>query len=98
MKSDGKVNGNVKYHELRKTKLKEILLVRYADGFKVFCRTREDANKVFIAVMKWLLKRLSLEINEEKSRIVNLKKKYSEFWGFKLKVHKKEKSMLSSRI
>ena len=53
---------------------------------KCFGRIREDANKVFIAVKKWLLKRLSLEINEEKSRIVNLKKKYSEFWGFKLKV------------
>ncbi len=99
LKSDGKINRNVKYHELRKTNLKEIFFVRYADDFKVFCRTRKDANKVFIAVKKWLLERLSLEINEEKSRIVNLKKKYSEFLGFKLKVHKKrEKYVVESHM
>lgn len=99
LKSDGKINRNVKYHELRKTKLKEILFVRYADDFKVFCRTREDANKVFIAVKKWLLERLKLEINEEKSKVVNLKKKYSEFLGFKMKVYKKgEKYVVESHM
>ena len=89
LKSDGKINRNVKYHELRKTKLKEILFVRYADDFKVFCQTREDAKKSFISIKKWLLERLELEINEEKSKIVNLKKKYSEFLGIKMKLYKK---------
>lgn len=37
----------------------------------------------------WLKERLGLDISEEKSRIVNLKKNYSEFLGFKIKVHRK---------
>ena len=32
------------------TKLKEVHIVRYADDFKLFCRKRSDAEKVFIAV------------------------------------------------
>ena len=73
----------------RNSKLKEMYIVRYADDFKIFCRTRSDAKKIFAAVEKWLKERLHLEISPEKSRIVNLKKQYSDFLGFKLKVHKK---------
>ncbi len=64
-------------------------IVRYADDFKIFCRKRSDADKVFIAVKQWLKDRLSLEISEEKSKVVNLKKHYSEFLGFKLKAVRK---------
>ena len=39
-----------KYRALRKTKLKEIFLVRYADDFKIMCRTRQDAENIFKAV------------------------------------------------
>lgn len=73
----------------RNSKLKEMYIVRYADDFKIFCRTRSDAKKIFVAVEKWLNERLHLEISPEKSKIVNLKKQYSDFLGFKLKVHKK---------
>lgn len=55
----------------------------------IFCRKRSDADKVFIAVKQWLKDRLSLEISEEKSKVVNLKKHYSEFLGFKLKAVRK---------
>ena len=72
-----------------KTTLKEMYIVRYADDFKIFCRKRSDAEKIFIAVRKWLKERLKLEISEEKSKVVNLKKNYSEFLGFKLKAVKK---------
>ncbi len=44
---------------------------------------------VFIAVKQWLKDRLSLEISEGKSKVVNLKKQYSEFLGFKLKAVRK---------
>lgn len=47
------------------------------------------ADKVFIAVKKWLKDRLKLEISEEKSKVVNLKKRYSDFLGVKLKAVKK---------
>ena len=72
-----------------KTSLKEMFIVRYADDFKIFCRKRSDAGKVFIAVKQWLKDRLSLEISHDKSKVVNLKKHYSEFLGFKLKAVRK---------
>ena len=64
-------------------------IVRYADDFKIFCRKRSDADKIFIAVRKWLKERLKFEISEEKSKVVNLKKNYSEFLGFKIKAVRK---------
>lgn len=79
------------YH-LRKTKLKECYIVRYADDFKIFCRKRADAVNMFEATKLWLKDRLGLEISPEKSKIVNLKRHYSDFLGFKLKVRKKGKS------
>lgn len=77
--------------ELRKTELKECYIVRYADDFKIFCRKRKDAENMFIAVKMWLKERLGLDISPEKSKIVNLKKNYSEFLGFKMKVVRKGK-------
>ena len=73
------------------TNLKECYVVRYADDFKIFCKKRDDAVKLFEATKKWLWERLGLEISPEKSKIVNLKRSYSEFLGFKLKVRKKGK-------
>ena len=87
------------YRELRKTKLKEVYIVRYADDFKLFCRDYITAKKMFIATQKWLKERLKLDISEEKSKIVNLKKNYSEFLGFKMKViPRKKKYIVQSHI
>jgi len=80
--------GNV-YRVIRNSGLKEMFIVRYADDFKIFCRKKSDADKVFLAVKLWLKDRLKLEISEEKSRVINLKRQYSEFLGFKLKAVKK---------
>lgn len=85
------VNGS-KYHALRKSKLKEIYIVRYADDFKIVCRTKDAAKRIFIAVEDWLKERLGLEISPEKSKITNLKKEYTEFLGFKIKATKKRKT------
>lgn len=73
------------------TNLKECYVVRYADDFKIFCKKRSDAVKLFAATKQWLMERLGLEISPEKSKIVNLKRHYSEFLGFKLKVRAKGK-------
>lgn len=73
------------------TNLKECYVVRYADDFKIFCKKRSDAVKLFAATKQWLWERLELEISPEKSKIVNLKRHYSEFLGFKLKVREKGK-------
>lgn len=87
------------FSALRKSQLKEMYIVRYADDFKIFCRTRQDAVKVFHAVKQWLKERLKLDINEQKSKVINLRRHYSEFLGFKLKAVKKaEKYVVKSHM
>ena len=90
-----KVNGtqskSKKYRALRNSTLKECFIVRYADDFKIFCRKHKDAVVMFEATKQWLKTRLGLDISPEKSKIVNLKHSYSEFLGFRIKVHKKGK-------
>lgn len=88
--SKGEFDQTAKFHNLRRaSNLKEIFLVRYADDFKIFCRDYETANKIFIATKKWLKERLGLDINEDKSKITNVRKEYTQFLGFKIKATKK---------
>lgn len=87
------------YRAMRGTQLKEMYIVRYADDFRIFCRTKTDADKTLIAVTQWLQKRLRLQVSPEKTRVVNVKRRYSDFLGFKIKVHKKsEKYVVKSHI
>ena len=79
------------YRALRRSRLKEMHAVRYADDFKIFCATHEDAVRAYKATELWLKDRLGLEISPDKSKVVNLKRQYSDFLGFKLKVRKKGK-------
>lgn len=79
------------YRALRQSRLKEVHAVRYADDFKIFCASHEEAVRVYKATELWLKDRLGLEISQEKSKVVNLKRQYSDFLGFKLKVRKKGK-------
>lgn len=75
-----------KIKALKQSKLKEMYIVRYADDFKIVCRNINHAKRIFASVKAWLKERLGLEISEEKSKIINLKKNYSEFLGIKIKV------------
>lgn len=87
------------YQKMRETNLKEMFIVRYADDFRIFCRNREDAEKTAEAVTKWITERLKLEVSPEKTRIVNVRKRYSEFLGFKIMVYRKgEKYVVKSHI
>ena len=80
------------YRALRtSTKLKECYIVRYADDFKIFCNNKNDAKRIFTATKMWLKERLGLEISEEKSKIVNIHRHYSEFLGIKITTRKKGK-------
>lgn len=93
LQKNGTVDRGHGYRAMRdSTKLKEMWIVRYADDFCIFCRNAEDARKTKIAIEKWLKERLKLEISQEKTRIVNVRKKSIEFLGFKIKVHKKRKN------
>ncbi|MBT2669070.1 group II intron reverse transcriptase/maturase [Bacillus sp. ISL-4] len=74
------------------TKLKAGYIVRYADDFKIMCRTYQEAKRFYHATVDFLKSRLGLEVNEQKSSVVNLKKTSSDFLGFKLKIVKQNKA------
>jgi RNA-directed DNA polymerase len=76
---------NHKYHALKKTNLKEGFIVRYADDFKIFTRDWKSAYKWFHAVKQYLKMRLGLDISPEKSKVINLRKKATEFLGYTIK-------------
>lgn len=83
------------------TNLKEMWIVRYADDFRVFCRSKKDAEKILIATTNWLNERLRLEVSPEKTKIIDVRHRHMEFLGFKIKVvwnNKKKKYVVSSHI
>ena len=95
----GSTNKGNGYRAMRKTKLKEMYIVRYADDVRIFCRTKTEAELTKMAVTQKLQERLKLEVSEEKTKVVNVKKKYSEFLGFKIRVHGKgQKQVVQSHI
>lgn len=84
-------NGH-KYKELRKGNLTEVYLIRYADDFKLMCRDRGSAERMFKITKLFLKNRLKLDISKKKSKIVNLRKQKSEFLGFTIKAVLKGKN------
>ena len=91
---NGAIHPATRYYRMRKTELKEVASVRYADDFKVFCKTHGEAMRMYHATTQWLKERLKLDISPEKSRVVDLKESYSDYLGFKLKVRPKGKSFV----
>lgn len=95
----GSLNKSNGYRAMKQTGLKEMYIIRYADDFRIFCRTKTEAEKTRIAATQWLSERLKLEVSPEKTRTVNVKRRYSEFLGFKIKVHSKgHKQVVTSSI
>lgn len=88
-------NAGKMHRALKTSKLKEMHIVRYADDFKVFTNSSTSAWKIFHAVKGYLKNNLKLEISSEKSRVTNLRRRYTEFLGFELKVTKKHKKYVS---
>ena len=58
------------------TNLKDGYIVRYADDFKIMCRTYAEAQRFYYAVVDFLKNRLDLDISPEKSKVTNLQKNY----------------------
>ena len=95
----GSVDYGKGYRAMKTTNLKEMFIVRYADDFRIFCRTKGDAERAKIAITQWLSDRLKLEVSEAKTRIVNVKRRYSQFLGFKIRVHRKgQKQVVKSHM
>ena len=88
---NGSLDKGSAYRAMRKTNLKEMYIVRYADDFRIFCKTKNEAKRIKIAVTQWLQERLKLEVSPEKTRIVNTRRKYTEFLGIKAKLRVKGK-------
>lgn len=78
-----------KYRALKKTRLKEGYIVRYADDFKILYRDWRTAQKWYHAVKLYLKDRLKLDISSEKSQILNLRKQAAAFLGFTIRVVRK---------
>lgn len=79
------------HHALVKSKLKKMHIVRYCDDFKIFTTNHKHAVKIYHAVKGYIKQRLNLDISPDKSKITNLRRNYSEFLGFELKVIKQKK-------
>ncbi|MED3575958.1 group II intron reverse transcriptase/maturase [Cytobacillus praedii] len=84
-----------KYRALRHSNLKEGYIVRYADDFKIMCRDWKTAQKWYHAVRLYLKDRLKLDINPNKSKIVNLRKNKTEFLGFTVRAIQKGKKAIA---
>lgn len=80
---NGTPNKGNKFASLRRSKLKEVTCVRYADDFKIFTSSYQSAIKLFYATQNWLKERLGLDISPEKSKVVNLKEEYSYYFLIK---------------
>lgn len=87
------------YKKMRKTNLKEIYLVRYADDIRLFAKSYNDALRIKEASKQWLNQRLKLNVSTEKTRIVNVKQRFSEYLGFKIKLrYKRSKYVVESHM
>jgi hypothetical protein len=96
---NGSPNKGNAYAGMKKTHLKEMRIVRYADDFRIFCRNKKDAENTLAAVTQWLKQRLRLEVSPDKTRVVNLKKHYSEFLGIRMRLKTKgDKQVVQSHI
>jgi len=79
------INSQCKMRDNNQNLVNRIYFIRYADDFRILCKTYSDAFKVFNTVKLWLKEKLHLNISQEKSKILNLKTQGSEFLGFKIK-------------
>ncbi len=70
--------------------LKDGFLIRYADDFKIMCGSYNEAQRWYHATVDFLKTRLKVDISEEKSKVINLKKNSSTYLGFKIKVVQRE--------
>jgi RNA-directed DNA polymerase len=71
------------WHKRQLQKQLEARLVRYADDFVVLCRKGTEQP---MAVVRRVLERLGLVLNEDKTRVVNARKEGFNFLGFELRM------------
>lgn len=62
-------------------------LIRYADDIKIITNDLNKAKVIMNDIENYLNKELKLNINKEKSKIINIKYNYSTYLGFKIKLN-----------
>ena len=80
----------------REMRRKGYRLTRYADDWLVTCRTRAEAQSA-LAFAKRVLEKLGVELNMEKTRIVNVRYGF-EFLGYKIKRGSRSLRLPADRI
>lgn len=99
LNSNGSLSNGPRFRVQRESGLKEMVVVRYADDFVIYTTDIKSAYKIKHATTSWLEQRLNLTINEDKSKVYNLKKSYVNFLGIDIKVkRKRNKYVVHSRI
>ncbi len=87
------------FREMRKTNLKEMHIIRYADDVRILCATKSEAERTLYGVAEWLKTRLDLNVSMEKTRIVNLRKKFGEFLGIAIRTKRRgQKDVITSHM
>lgn len=81
-----------------KTKLKRGLIIRFADDIKILARNKSEAIKWLHAAKLWLKENLLLDISEEKSGIVNIKRKSTHFLGIEIRLSKSKKKQITRPV
>lgn len=79
-----KPSGKQNYEKYKKSKLKRIFFVRYADDVKIVTDNYTSAIKIRYACIDWLNKRLKLQCNKDKTVIRNINKGRSDYLGVSL--------------
>ena len=71
-----------KRRNVKLTKLKLGIHVRYADDILVLCKDYDDAVKFRYSVTKYLTRNMKLEINEDKTKIYDLTREKMKYLGY----------------
>jgi RNA-directed DNA polymerase len=82
---------------MRRTNLKIGIHVRYADDILVLCKSKRDAEKFKYSVTKYLTKNMKLIINEDKTKIYDLRKEKMKYLGYNFKLHQKRSSIRNGK-
>lgn len=88
------INAQVKQKNtevLRKTLIWKKCISLDVDDFLIFTSSKENAEKIKIATVKWLKENLKLECSFDKTKIIDLQNEFSEFLGFKFKISNRVK-------
>ena len=94
----GSENAYSAYPVMRKINMiKECYFIRYMDEICILCKTKSDARSLQLSIVNWFKNRLKTEV--QVSDIIDLRKKYESFLGFKFKTRKKNhRNILISHI